>query len=192
MWIRIGKMYIFKEEENCLNDYPLHIDAIRRALLQSEVFIFTVAANECWQLRDGTVISRNPRSGFNHLVSHKVLSVQENIDNMVQFFEEVKRRNPKFTLILTLSPITYHLSPIPFAATGRSDTHHVIEANAHSKAVLRVAIDEVVSKYEDVYYLPSYELVTECCRDPWMDDDRHVTKETIAKVMNMFKAMFVR
>ncbi|MFT7561894.1 MAG: hypothetical protein ACI93R_003826 [Flavobacteriales bacterium] len=114
MWIRIGKMYIFKEEENCLNDYPLHIDAIRRALLQSEVFIFTVAANECWQLRDGTVISRNPRSGFNHLVSHKVLSVQENIDNMVQFFEEVKRRNPKFTLILTLSPITYHLSPITY------------------------------------------------------------------------------
>ena len=82
------------------------------------------------------------------------------------------------------------LSPIPFLATGRAATHHIIEANLHSKSVLRVAIDEVVQSHEDIYYLPSYELVNECVHNAWEPDHRHVTPETVLKVVEMFKKMF--
>ncbi|MEH6346638.1 MAG: GSCFA domain-containing protein [Bermanella sp.] len=175
----------FKSKENFLRDYPKHIEAIRQTLLQSEVFIFTAGLNECWELFDGSVISRNPRDSFFHLMQHKVLTVQENIDNIMSFFNLVKRHNPKFKLILTLSPV-------PLLATGRGDTHHIIEANTHSKAVLRVALEEVVKQHEDIYYLPSFELVTECMPNAWKEDHRHVTKETVSKVISMFKNMFVR
>ncbi len=175
----------FKSKQAYLRDYPKHITAIKRVLLESEVFIFTAGLNECWELRDGTVISRNPRPGFHHFLQHKTLSVQENIDNIVEFYRQVKQRNPKFKLILTLSPV-------PFLATARANTHHVVEANTHSKAVLRVALDEVVQRYEDIYYLPSYEIVTECIEQPWQADHRHVTEETVMKVMDLFEEMFVK
>jgi len=174
----------FASRKNFLRDYPKHIQAIKDVLLESEVFIFTAGLNECWQLFDGTVISRNPRNGFYHLIEHRVLTVEENINNIMTFFNIVKRHNPKFKLILTLSPV-------PLLATGRGNTHHILEANTHSKAVLRVALEEVVKQHEDIYYLPSYELVTECMPDPWKPDHRHVTRETVEKVVGMFKNMFV-
>ena len=174
----------FKSRENFLRDYPKHIEAIKQTLLQSEVFIFTAGLNECWELFDGTVVSRNPRNSLYHLIEHKVLTVQENVDNILSFFHTVKRYNPKFKLVLTLSPV-------PLLATGRGDTHHIIEANTHSKAVLRVALEEVVKSHEDIYYLPSYELVTECMPNAWKEDHRHVTPETVSKVIGMFKNMYV-
>lgn len=174
----------FKSKENFLRDYPKHIEAIKQTLLQSEVFIFTAGLNECWELEDGSVMSRNPRESFFHLIKHKVLTVEENINNIVSFYNTVKRYNPKFKLVLTLSPV-------PLLATGRGRTHHIIEANTHSKAVLRVAIEEVVKNHKDIYYLPSYELVTECVPNPWEDDHRHVTRDTVRKVIEMFKSKFV-
>jgi hypothetical protein len=121
----------FHNKENYLTDYPKHVAAIKDTLMSSEVFIFTAGVNECWELFDGTVISRNPRQGFYHMIQHKILTVQENIDNILTFFNIVKRHNPNFKLVLTLSPI-------PLLATGRGDTHHILEANTHSKAVLSV------------------------------------------------------
>ncbi len=175
----------FKSQENYQRDYPKHVAAIQHTLMNSEVFVFTAGLNECWELVDGTVISRNPRNGFFHLMKHRVLTVEENVNNIISFFDMVKKRNPKFKLVLTLSPI-------PLLATGRADEYHILEANTHSKAVLRVALDEVVKYHEDIFYLPSYELVTECMPSAWKEDHRHVTDETVGKVIGMFKEMFVK
>ncbi len=174
----------FASKAAYLNDYPKHIEAVRRSLINSKVFIFTAGLNECWQLHDGTVISRNPRDGFYHMLKHRVLTVEENVENIKAFIAMVREHNPDFKMILTLSPI-------PLLGTGRADTHHIIEANIHSKSVLRVAIDKVVSEVEDVYYLPSYEYVMECHKDAWKDDHRHVKREVVSRIISMFKEMFV-
>lgn len=175
----------FTSKEAYLADYPKHIAAVRGSLLKCKVFIFTAGLNECWQLHDGSVISRNPREGFYHLLKHRVLTVQENVDNIKSFVTMVREENPDFKLVISLSPI-------PLLATGRGETHHIIEANTHSKAVLRVAIDQVINEMEGVYYLPSYELVMECSQDAWKDDHRHVKSEVVQRVISMFKEMFVR
>jgi hypothetical protein len=77
-------------------------------------------------------------------------------------------------------------------ATGRSTEYNVIAANTHSKAVLTVAPDELVKNNEDMYYLPSYEMVTECIEDPWAEDHRHVKKSTVERVVQMFREVFVK
>jgi len=174
----------FKTIEAYENDYDDHIQALKNTFLTCEVFVITLGLNECWMLKDGTALSRNPKSGMSHLIEHKVLSVEENVAYIQRFFDIIKSENPNFKLVITLSPI-------PFLATGRANTHHVIEANTHSKAVLRVAAEELVKKNKDMYYLPSYELVTECSANPWEADHRHVTHETVQKVISMFKEMFV-
>lgn len=168
-----------------LADYDKHVKAVRDAFLQAEVFVITLGLNECWEMSDGTVMSRNPRENMYHLVTHKTLTVEENVQNIQRFYDIIRAHNPNFKIVLSLSPI-------PFLATGRAKTHHIIEANTHSKATLRVAADELVRRNEGIYYLPSYELVTECIEQPWKADHRHVTEETVVKVVEMFKQMFIR
>lgn len=173
----------FRNKESFLADYDHHVAAIRKLFLESDVFVFTAGVNECWELEDGSVISRNPRNGLHGLLSHKVLTVEQNIRCLETFFEIVKRFNPGLKMILTLSPI-------PILATGRAMTHHVIEANTHSKAVLRVALDSVVNKNKDIFYFPSYEYVTECLTDVWKDDQRHLKQDAIDKVITFFEEIF--
>jgi len=175
----------FASEQAYLDDYQKHRDAIREALTTCEVFILTPGLNECWELTDGTVMARNPRRATYPYAKHKTLTVAENIENLELFFNTVKQHNPNFKLILSLSPV-------PFLATGRSETHHVIEANCHSKATLRVAIDEVVRSNPDIYYLPSYEYVSYCSEKPWMEDDRHVQRDTVRQIIQMFSEIFYK
>ena len=168
-------------------NYDKHIAATREALVKSEVFIITLGLNECWEfLPDNSVLSRNPRqSKLGMLVRPKVLSVQDNIENIQGFIDIVREHNPSLKLIISVSPI-------PFLATTRAEECHVVTANSHSKAVLRVAAEEIVKTNEDVYYFPSYELVSTCTKEPWAEDHRHVSRETVDKVMLMFNAMFVK
>ncbi len=175
----------FLTPEAYLADYEKHRNAIKEALLGCEVFILTPGLNECWEFKDGTVMARNPKSASFPFARAKTLTVAENVENLQVFFDLVKAHNPNFKLILSLSPV-------PFLATTRSKTHHVIEANSHSKSVLRVAIDEVVKNNEDIYYLPSYEYVSYCCSDPWEADDRHVKREVVAEIISMFEKIFFK
>jgi GSCFA family len=175
----------FTSEQAYADDYHKHRNAIREALSQCEVFILTPGLNECWELKDGTVMARNPRLATYPYAKHKTLTVAENVENLEFFFNTVKQHNPNFKLILSLSPV-------PFLATGRAETHHVIEANCHSKATLRVAIDEVVQNNADIYYLPSYEYVSYCSQKPWMEDDRHVQRDTVRQIIQMFSEIFYK
>ena len=176
---------MFASEQAYLDDYQNHLKAIRASFLQAKVFVVTLGLNECWQLHDGTFMSRNPRDNMYHLVKHKTLSVAENIEYIQRFFDIIKAHNPDFKLIISVSPI-------PFLATGRADEHHIISANTHSKSVLRVVADELVTNNPDMYYLPSYELVTECVEDAWDVDHRHVKSSTVEKVVDMFQQIFMK
>lgn len=175
----------FRSEQDYINNYEKHREAIRKALTTCEVFILTPGLNECWQLKDGTYMARNPREAMYFFAKSKVLSVADNVENLEVFNDLVLRHNPNYKLILTVSPV-------PFLATTRADTHHVIEANCHSKATLRVAVEEVVKNNSNVYYLPSYEYVSQCVQEPWLPDDRHVKPEVVSQIMGMFKQMFFK
>lgn len=176
----------FKSVEAYEKDFELHQAAARKALTTCEVFIVTLGLNECWEFTpDGSVISRNPRCGMLvPYLRHRTLTVEENVEAIQRFIDTVRAHNPGLKLIISVSPI-------PFIATGRAEDCHVVTANGHSKAVLRVAAEELVNRNEGVYYFPSYELVTHCIENPWEPDQRHVNREAVDRVMELFDAMFV-
>ncbi|MBN8555104.1 MAG: GSCFA domain-containing protein [Deltaproteobacteria bacterium] len=168
-------------------NYEKHIAATRKALLESKVFVITLGLNEMWQYSlDGSVISRNPSSKtLMPLLKHRVLSVEENISNIQSFIDITRAHNPDLKLLISVSPI-------PFLATAIANDSHVITANGHSKAVLRVAAEELCRRNRDVFYFPSYEMVTTCIKNAWETDERHVTRAAVDRVMQLFDAMFVR
>ncbi|MFT4925183.1 MAG: hypothetical protein ACI8WB_001273 [Phenylobacterium sp.] len=175
----------FTGEKVYLAEYERHLDATRYALEQTEVFVITIADNECWAFRDGSVMSGQPSTNSYPLVKHKTLTVSENIDNIQTFFDIVKQHNPAFKLVISISPI-------PTKQTGHAKEQHIINANSHAKAVLKVAVEQLVQNNLDMYYLPSYELVSECIKQPYSDDERHLSNETIQQMFKLFSEIFIK
>jgi GSCFA family len=174
---------------NSVDEYEenlrLHIEAARIALLKVEVFVITLGVNEVWYFKsDGSVFSFSPWRVAPGLIGHKVLTVEENITDLQKMLDIWRAYNNKLKLIVTVSPVPLH-------ATFRGDEQHVIVANMHSKAVLRVAAEEFVKRNKDVYYFPSYEVVTSCTKNPWDIDQRHVSREAVENVMLLFQKMYV-
>jgi hypothetical protein len=174
----------FESPEAFEENYQEHIEAARAAFLEMEVFIITLGLNEVWYFKaDGAVFSRSPWRTAPSLVSHRVLSVEENVYDLVRMREILKAHNPNVKIICTLSPVPLH-------ATFRGSHEHIVTANAHSKAVLRVAAGEFERRCPDVYYFPSYEVVTTSTELPWAADQRHVSPGAVTNVMALFHKMF--
>ena len=175
----------FNNAQEYLEDYSGHLIASRFALTNAKVFIITLGLNEVWHFKmDGSVFSRSPWRIAPSFVDYKVLTVQENVDELQRMLEVYREFNPDVKIIVSLSPIPLH-------ATFLSDKAHIVEANTHSKAVLRVAAQQFVDSNKDVFYFPSYELIMSGIADPWDDDQRHVKRSAVARVMAMFKEMYV-
>lgn len=150
---------------------------------RSDVFIITLGLSEVWCNRQtGEVFWRAiPRDRFDPAVhGFRVSSVQENLDNLEAIRAIIRRVRPSASIILTLSPV-------PLVGTFRPVS--CVTASSVSKAILRVAVDELMRAHPDdthLHYWPSYEIVKEYCPDPYLADNRHPRPEVIDLVMRAF------
>ena len=82
--------------------------------------------------------------------------------------------------------IIFTVSPVPLVATNSGD--HVLTATTYSKSVLRVAVQEIKSMFENVDYFPSYEIITtNASRGRYFHTDlRNVLEEGVSHVMRCF------
>ncbi|MGB0682119.1 MAG: GSCFA domain-containing protein [Magnetovibrionaceae bacterium] len=177
---------LFPSAEAYQRNYPLHAEAVRQAFLQAEVVIITPGLTEVWEyIPDGSILSRSIRAAsLAPLIRPRTTDVAENAENLQVFIDILRSHNPSLKVIMTVSPV-------PLSATFRGRDTHIVAANGLSKATLRAAVEQVVNANRDVYYFPSYELVTMCTKDPWIEDQRHVSRSTVARVLDLFEAMFV-
>lgn len=175
----------FESPEAFEENYDKHKAAAREAFLKLDVFVVTLGLNEVWYFKaDGSAFSRSPWRIAPSLVERRILTVEENVADLQRMLDILRVHNKNIKLIVTLSPIGLH-------ATFRADAQHVITANSHSKAVLRVAAEEFVRRNTGVYYFPSYEMVNFCTKDPYLPDQRNVRPETVQNVMRLFKEIYV-
>jgi hypothetical protein len=177
----------FASMAELLADREYHFAAIRRAVETMDVFVFTLGLTETWIRRgDGAVYPLCPgvaggefdreRHAFVNLT---VAEVAADLNAAINF---LRVRNPSVRIILTVSPV-----PLIATAEDRS----VLVSTAYSKAVLRIAAEEVSSR-SNVAYFPSYEVITgNHARGKYFDSDlRNVTAEGVDHVMRLFLAHY--
>ena len=149
----------------------------------SDVFIITLGLSEVWcNKQTGEVFWRAiPRDRFNPDVhGFRVSTVAENVENLEAIHAIIRKHRPSATIVITLSPV-------PLVATFRPVS--CLTANSVSKAILRVAVDELIRAHgadSRLFYWPSYEIVKEYSVDPYLDDNRHPRPETIDLIMRTF------
>ncbi len=156
----------------------------KRIFDATDVFILTFGLSEVWYDEPtGNVFWRTiPKDAYDP-ARHKfrVSTVEENKDNLRAIYALIRRNRPDAKVVFTLSPI-------PLIATFRPNA--CITSNSVSKAVLRVAIDEVVREFARdglLFYWPSYELVTDVFQMPYRGDRRHVRDEVLDYIMTLFE-----
>lgn len=163
-------------------------DETLKIFRSADVFILTLGLSEVWyDKRSGDVFWRAVPSDVFDPDAHgfRVSSVEENVANIEAIVALIGRHRPDARLVLTLSPV-------PLVATFRPVS--CVSANSVSKAVLRVAVDEVMRRNpgsEKLFYFPSYEIVTAYFRDPYTLDNRHVRPEVVRTIMQGFSRHFV-
>ncbi len=133
-----------------------HLAAVRKMFGLADVFVFTLGLTEAWQsLEDGTVYPTAPgviagehdpaRYGF---INFRYPEVREEFET---FLTLLRARKPGVRVLLTVSPV-------PLAATASGD--HVLVATTQSKATLRAVAGDLAAEHDDVFYFPSYEVIT--------------------------------
>lgn len=171
----------FSSTREYAEDRRQHFAAVRNAFTEMDVFVFTLGLTECWASReDGAVYPLCPgvAAGRFDAERHALLNltVDEVVADMRAFVAEVREVNPRMKMILTVSPV-------PLAATA--EPRHVLAATTYSKAVLRVAAEQLAS-LPGVCYFPSYEIVCAGGNEYFAADRRAVLETGVARVMTLF------
>jgi hypothetical protein len=167
-----------------LADRALHLDAVRRMFVESDVLVFTLGLTEGWEsTRDGAVVPLAPgvhggdlRDGTFRFVNFTAAAVTEDLEG---FVARVRSVNPTCRIVLTVSPV-------PLVATF--EDRHVLVSNTVSKAALRVAADAVTRNHDLVTYFPSYEIIAGSAAGAgyFEPDLRSVSERGVGHVMRVF------
>ncbi len=155
-----------------------------KLLNQIDIFIITVGLSEVWYNKENNQVfwKAIPISEFDEKKhGFKLSTVDENTRNLEDICQIIRKNLPSAKIIFTLSPI-------PLMATFRNQS--CITANSVSKSILRVALDNVLTKYKEdnqIYYFPSYEITKDYLVDPFKDDNRHMKDENVSFIMKIFE-----
>ncbi|MGB3407474.1 MAG: GSCFA domain-containing protein [Jannaschia sp.] len=153
----------------------------------TDLFILTFGLSEVWydEVTGGVFWRSIPQEAYDP-ARHKfrVTTVEENKDNIRAIYALIRKHRPEARIITTLSPV-------PLIATFRPVS--CISANSVSKAVLRVALDELMRELGDegyLHYWPSYEIVTDVFHSPFKQDRRHLPRAVLDFIMMLFEQVW--
>jgi hypothetical protein len=181
---RRGTAYPLKNADALFN---IHRKASFEAISECDVFIITLGLTELWRdIRDKMVYYRVPHISIYDEKIHEfyIQTVDDILYDLDYIYTTIKNNNVSLKFIITVSPV-------PFNASFRKELD-VISANMISKSKLRVAVDEFVSAYKDVYYFPSYEIVLMGILDPFVSDGRHIKPEAVEQIMKIFEDKIIK
>ena len=140
-----------------------------KALVEADWVVLTFGTAWVYE-RDGKVVAnchKQPASQF----ERRRLSVGEIVERYSRLFEGALRDKQ---VILTVSPVRH-------IGDG-------LQENSLSKATLRLAVEELVAKYENVHYFPSYEILIDDLRDYryYKEDLTHPSKVAVDYIWEHF------
>jgi GSCFA family len=161
-----------------------HHAAVRELVSRCEVLICTIGQAEVWRNRaDKAAFFMIPPPEVIREDRHEVavLGVEENVEHLRATYDLIRAHNPALTLVVTVSPV-------PLLATFQDE--HALVADEANKAILRVAADTFCRANPGVLYFPAYEIVKRLCPNPWLEDNRHVRPEVVARVMDVFMGAY--
>lgn len=150
-----------------------------------ETLIITLGQTEYWATEKEYPFYAAPWTGIEGgATNHKAynLSQAEVKEELNIIISLLKKHNPSINILISVSPV-------PLVASVLEGNSAYIAAG-RAKSTLHSATLEVVDKWDKVYYMPSYEVVTSRPQTTFKPDGRHVLESTVATIMKTFEKLF--
>lgn len=172
-WMHHGD-FSAPEADACLEKVNTRLKAAAAVLDMQDWLIVTWGTAYVYFHRELRQVVGNCHKQSERLFERHRLSVGEIVDEWLPLLHELKARNPKLKVMLTVSPIR-HL---------RDGLH----ANQLSKGTLLLAADELCRQMSDVHYFPAYEILTDELRDYrfYAEDMTHPSEVAVKYVWECF------
>ena len=174
----------FDQERDVRTETEHHLCHVKEMLQTLDVFVFTLGLTEAWIMRsNGAVLPMAPgvSGGIWDPAIYEFVNfgVEEVTADLSAALGTLRSVNPGAKIILTVSPV-------PLIATFRDQ--HVLVSNTYSKAVLRVAAEQVAARFDNIMYFPSLEIITNpSAGSMYFEDDlRSVSCAGVEHVMRVF------
>lgn len=155
------------------------ISTAHEHLAQCKSLVITLGTAVVYRRRDTGEVVSNCHKVPQHEFTRRLASVDEITGALNATVERLHEFNPELRIIFTVSPIRH-------IADG-------LEMNSLSKAVLRVAINNVVRSHKEwVSYFPAFEIVIDDLRDYrfYTADMVHPTDVAIEYIWQTFQATY--
>lgn len=176
----------FASREELVSSRLATLEAFRKTLTDSDVFVFTLGLTESWKNSvHGHEYPMCPGTAAG--VFNEAEHVFENQDYptirkaVLSALKKIRDVNPKVRFLLTVSPV-------PLTATMSG--HHVMVATMESKSILRAVAGAIVRQVDHADYFPSYEIINATpYRGSFFEpNQRSVNHAGVDHVMNNFFA----
>ncbi|WP_164736606.1 GSCFA domain-containing protein [Pararhodobacter zhoushanensis] len=180
---------VFESPEAVEAERATHMACVREMFENLDVFVFTMGLTEGWvDRRDGAAFPVAPGAVSDQIDPKHYEFVNSGYTavsaEMTEFLVRLGRVNKNARVVLTVSPV-------PLIATY-SDTD-ALTATTYSKSVLRSVAGDLAQNFPNVFYFPSYEIITGSFnRGAYYEADlRSIRPEGVAHVMEVFRAVLV-
>lgn len=155
--------------------------------LDCEAVVVTLGLVEGWYDRKRKIhLTRMPpvpliRAEPKRFFFHQ-MSVDETLSTTREIITRLNASGSAKKILMTTSPV-------PMERTFTSDD--VIVANTYSKSILRVAAQAARDAFDNVDYVPTYEMVAMSDRQlAWKDDQRHVRDDFVGEIVREVAARY--
>jgi len=161
-------------KEVCLENINSKISSASTKLSETNYLFITFGTARIFRRKETEEIVSNchklPASEF----KREILSVEQIVAEYISLLELMFKTNPDLKVILTVSPIRHWKDGA--------------EGNQISKSILLLAASQLVEKYVNVYYFPSYEIMMDDLRDYrfYAEDMIHLSPLAIKYIWEKF------
>lgn len=191
-WIDLLRPGVCNEGFDSLHDLEcdriFHLSCVRKMLLETHFFIFTLGLTEAWYEVDSNIIfpvCPGTKAGQfdpsrHHFINFTAAQIVEDLRWCIEF---INAQNPSMKWIFTVSPV---------ALSATATKQNVLVATAASKGILRAAAEEVFQAYENCEYFPSFEITTSPPSfGQFLNSDlREISPRGVQLVLRVFKRAF--
>lgn len=164
----------------------LTLEAIRTAIQEASVFVFTLGLTEGWvNAATGVAYPMCPGTlaGEFDAEQHSFRNYKypEIAEDLAWVIKTCKAINPDIRFLLTVSPV-----PLTATASGK----HVLPATVYSKSTLRAVAGDLADTFDFVDYFPSYEIISSAPYRGmfYLPNQREVSLKGVEHVMTHFFA----
>lgn len=142
-------------------------EIVRTSFQNAKLCILTLGTARVWKFTEQDRIVGNCHKIDNRKFTNELLSPSEVVSILANLVSKLTKKYPNLTLIFSVSPVRY--------------LRDSLVENSRSKGVLLYAIGELIARFPQLVYFPSFEIMMDELRDYRFYDESMIEPSMTAK-----------